>query len=285
MTQAVLVLGSHGTIGKCLCNYLDTKGLTVVKWDLKMGQEYDLRKQGVLDNVLKTVDYVIFLAFDVGGAKYDVYNKNFMDNNMNLIINTFDSLAKANIPFIYTTSCMSNMISNPYGVLKKISEHYVNTMNGINIKLWNVYGSEEINDKSHVIPDFIESALTKNVINMKSSGDDSRQFIHSSDLAKAIYLVMNNHAHYINEKCIDVSSYQWISIYDVAKKIQTVLKKAYNKDIKVIRGVGGDNHTLKNEPRRSTLNENWKPCIELEEGITQIIKLTQRVTDNVSKCE
>lgn len=274
-----LLLGSEGTLGKSLYNHLKEKGVNVIKWDITLNLNNDLRKEKCIDDILKEVDYVIFLAFDVGGSKYNVNNKEFIDNNMKIILNTFDSLYKCDKPFIYTTSCMSNMITNPYGSLKNISEHYVNlSNNGINVKLWNVYGNEEINDKSHVIPDFIVSAIETNTIQMMTPGSEERQFIHSNDFSEAIYIIMNNHDIFLNwrklnsNKTIDISSHNWISIYELAEKIKFIFKTEYNSDINIIKGNHSNNHTNKTDPEFSILDDYWKMNISLDDGIKEIIK-------------
>lgn len=271
--KTVLVLGSEGTLGKSLCSIFEKKkNINVVHWDIKIGKKYDLRNRDCLNEILKSVDYVIFLAFDVGGSKYDVNNKEFIDNNMKIILHTFDALYKNNTPFIYTTSCMSNMVTNPYGSLKNISEHYVNLMNGINVKLWNVYGDEDISEKSHVIPDFIDSALKKNIIEMKTQGNDLRQFIHCDDFSEALFKIMECHESFISSsKTVDLSSYEWLSIYDLANEIKNIFENEYNKKIEIVKGFNPDNHTQKNEPTLSKLNEIWKPKISLKNGLKNII--------------
>jgi nucleoside-diphosphate-sugar epimerase len=275
--KTVLVLGSEGTLGKSLCNIFEKKNINVVHWDIKMGKKYDLRNKDNLNEIIESVDYVIFLAFDVGGSKYDVNNKEFIDNNMKIILHTFDTLYKSNTPFIYATSCMSNMITNPYGSLKNISEHYVKLMNGINVKLWNVYGDEDISEKSHVIPDFIDSALKKNIIKMKTQGNELRQFIHCDDFSEALFEIMNNHGSFItSSKTIDLSSYEWLSIYDLANEIKDIFENDYNKKIEIVKGCDLDNHTQKNEPSLSKLNEIWQPKISLKNGLKKII--SQKMT-------
>ena len=274
----VLLLGSEGTLGKSLYNYLIKNGIRVIKWDIKIDSSHDLRNKNCIDSILKQTDFVIFLAFDVGGSKYNVNSKDFIDNNMQIIINTFDSLYKNNKPFIYSTSCMSNMITNPYGSLKNISEHYVNILGVINVKLWNVYGNEEICEKSHVIPDFIDSANKNKCINMKTQGDDERQFIHCDDFSEAIFLIMSKYnlfSNYIKDnsnKTIDISSYKWFTVLDLAKIIKDIYKKEYNIDINITTSCGKDNHTNKTEPSVSLLNEYWTPKLSLYEGIKDLIK-------------
>lgn len=276
--KKILLLGSEGTLGKSLYSFLTKKGINVVQWDIKIDPNHDLRREKCIDQVLKEVDYVIFLAFDVGGSKYNVNNKHFIDNNMKIIMHTFNSLLISNKPFIYTTSCMSNMTTNPYGSLKNISEHYVNlSNNGINVKLWNVYGNEEINDKSHVIPDFIDSYIKNKSISMKTSGNEVRQFLHSDDFSEAVYIIMNNHDMFLqwiksnSHTPICISSYKWISIYNLAQTIKHICKSVYDDDINIITGDYFDNHTNTTDPTHSILNDFWEPKISLEDGLKQMI--------------
>jgi nucleoside-diphosphate-sugar epimerase len=274
----ILLLGSEGTLGQSLYNFLVSKDIIVIKWDIKLDNNHDLRNKNCIDEILKEVDYVLFLAFDVGGSKYDVKNKDFIDNNMKIILNTFDSLYSSKKPFIYTTSCMSTMITNPYGSLKNISEHYVALLdNGINVRLWNVYGSEEISNKSHVIPDFIESAFKNKTINMRTQGNDERQFLYCDDLSEAIFFIIINHntvLKLVNQnslKSIDISSYNWISIYDVAVAVQNIFKSEYNIDVDIVKGNSYDNHTNKTDPTYSILNTYWSPKFSLDNGIKDMI--------------
>jgi nucleoside-diphosphate-sugar epimerase len=273
----VLVLGSEGALGKSLCNFLTNKNINVIKWDIKLDANHDLRNENCIDLILKEVDMVIFLAFDVGGSKYNVNNINFIDNNMKIIINTFHSLNVNKKPFIYTTSCMSNMITNPYGSLKNISEHYVNVLEGINVKLWNVYSYEEISEKSHVIPDFIDSALKNKCIKMKTQGNDVRQFTHCDDFSEAIFIIITNYELFLNWiksnslKPIDISCYEWTSILEIALLIKDICKEECNIELDIINGSDLDNHTNKTDPSLSILNDYWKPKISLREGLKDII--------------
>ena len=274
----VLLLGSEGTLGKSLNLYLTSKNIDVIQWDIKLNIVHDLRNKNCIDEILQKVDYVVFLAFDVGGSKYNVYNKEFIDNNMKIILNTFNSLSLINKPFIYTSSCMSDMNTNPYGSLKNISEHYVNLCdNGIIVKLWNVYGNEDICDKSHVIPDFIDSAFNQQCINILTDGVDQRQFLYCDDFSSAIYTIMLRHRDFVEWitnnplNTIDISSYMWTTIYDLAVTVKHVFKTEYGIDINIAKGYGNDNHTNKTEPTKSLLNDYWKPNISLRDGIKSLV--------------
>ena len=269
--MGVLVLGSEGLIGKSVCKLLYSNNFKVIHWDIKLNKAHDLRIKNCIDDVLKTVNYVIFLAFDVGGSKYNVNNKEYIDNNMKIILYTFESLSKNPKPLIYTSSCMSNMVTNSYGSLKNISEFYVKILNGVNLKLWNIYGFEEVNEKSHVMCDFIHSAINDKIIKIKSNGNEKRQFLHVDDLSRAILIILKDYSLF-QSKTIDISTYKWISIYKLAKKIKKILKKIYNIEIMILTGNDNDSHTIRNEPNKSILNDKWKYKINLNNGIIDIIK-------------
>jgi nucleoside-diphosphate-sugar epimerase len=270
----VLVLGSDGLVGKSVCKVFSQRGHVVVSWDITMGSNYDLRIPHNIDAVLQDIDFVIFLAFDVGGAKYNVDNREYMNNNIQLMYNTFNSLFNFKKPFIHTTSTMSNMNHNSYSVLKRVGELYTKYSGGINVKLWNVYGYESsINEKSHVIPDFIHQALNDQEISLKTNGNEERMFLHCDDFAEALYSVFHNYDKLKIHDVIDISSDNWISIIDVANIIQDIVKRKLNMFVKinVSENIISESHTSKNIPNLNIIHEFWKSKISLDFGIEQII--------------
>ena len=87
-----LVLGSEGQIGYALCEYLRENGHDVVEFDLVNSTVQDLRIEGALENIIQGVDFVFFLAFDVGGSRYlNKYQSTyeFLKNNTKLMLYTF----------------------------------------------------------------------------------------------------------------------------------------------------------------------------------------------------
>ena len=65
-----LVLGSSGQVGLELCKFLKKEGHEVVEFDIVADESQDLRIPNVLDEIIRDVDFVMFLAFDVGGSRY-----------------------------------------------------------------------------------------------------------------------------------------------------------------------------------------------------------------------
>jgi nucleoside-diphosphate-sugar epimerase len=267
----VLVLGSHGCVGKAVVRFFETKGHTVISWDIKLGDEYDLRKPGILDPILPSVDFVIFLAFDVGGSKYKINSVEYIENNLNILKHTFRSLQEAKKPFLHSSSMMSNMNNNPYAVLKRLGEFYTEIVGGVNVKLWNVYGSEPITEKSHVIPDFLIQAISSDKIQMRTSGTEERLFLYCDDFAAALHVLMEHYDEFVGKEPVDISCKEWVSVKQMAYVIKELSKEILDKEIEVLEGGYVDTfHNRKNEPTDSVLNTRWAPTVSLKEGIRAV---------------
>lgn len=263
----VLVLGSSGQIGFHLCKFLKSKNYNVIEFDLINNDYEDLRINGVLDEILPSVDFVFFLAYDVGGSKYlkdKEKTYSFIDNNSKIMVNTFESLDKHNTPFIFASSQMSNMVYSSYGVLKLLGEYYTKSLNGVIVKFWNVYGVEHDEEKSHVITDFIKMSFN-GLIEMRTDGEESRQLLFADDCSEALEIIMNNYDNIDREKSLDITSFEWIKILEVAKIVSNINNSSY---------ILGNSYDLQkdkqNEPSDYILNF-WNPKTNLIEGIKKII--------------
>ena len=188
-----LILGSSGQIGSALVRYHKERGDEPLLFDIIDSPKQDLRKSsqynGLLDK-LKECDFVYFLAFNVGGSRYlskYEHTYDFFDSNIRIMFNTFCSLRESFKPFIFTSSQMSDMSHSPYGQLKKIGQEYTKLLGGLTVKLWNVYGAEQDEEKSHVITDFIKQARSRGRIDMLTDGTEMRQFLHVDDCCEALY--------------------------------------------------------------------------------------------------
>tara|TARA_R110000744_G_scaffold33972_12_gene79506 strand:- start:935 stop:1765 length:831 start_codon:yes stop_codon:yes gene_type:complete len=268
-----LILGSEGQIGSHLVSFLAQRDHKVIQMDILNHPTQDLRIQNnklLLENIQKS-DIVVFLAFDVGGARYlskyqDTFN--FIQNNVQIMASTFDALHHSGKPFIFASSQMSDMNHSTYGLCKAIGERYTNALGGLNIKLWNVYGYEKDLEKSHVITDFILKASQKGVIDMLTDGLEKRQLLHAEDCCRALY-ILGLQCDKI-DKTIDyhLTSFEWTSILDVAKEV------ASNYDNVSIESSSIKDMThaeWRKEPPKHIL-EYWSPTITLKEGIKRIIK-------------
>jgi nucleoside-diphosphate-sugar epimerase len=275
--KKILILGSSGQIGFHLQEYLSKKKYKVFKFDIVDGKSNDLRKKNNLKliKLLKKIDYVFFLAFDVGGSRYlKKYqnSKNFIMNNMMIMSNTFDLLSKYKKPFLFASSQMSNMLYSNYGLLKLIGERITSTLNGNFVKLWNVYGIENDTTKSHVITDFVLKALKFKKIQMLTNGKESREFLYADDCCEALEIIMKKHNFFKNKKTeLHLTNGVKTKIIDIAKIIKKNLSNK-NLKIKIISGKSKDNVQLnKNNKNNNFLKKYWKPKVSISAGINKII--------------
>ena len=264
-----LVLGSAGQVGAELCIYLKKQGHEVIEFDIVNEASQDLRIERVLDDIIEDVDFVMFLAFDVGGSRYLAkyqHTFEFIDNNTRLTLYTFESLKRYNKPFIFASSQMANMSYSPYGVCKSLGEIYSSSLNGLVVKFWNVYGPEHDLEKSHVITDFILKAK-KGKIEMLTDGQEVRQFLHAEDCSRALETLSLKYNDIDRNKNLHITNFEWNSIMEVAKIIQETIPC----EIKASTKIDEVQKNKRNEPDPYILNF-WKPKISLKEGINKIIK-------------
>lgn len=259
----VLVLGSRGIVGKGLVCALRSSGHEVVEWDIKIDPMYDLRREECvpyLRRIVNACDFTFFLAYDVGGAKYLTKpSTEFLDNNVRMMRNTFSALNEAS--FVFASTQMWNM-DHPYGTLKHLGEHYTRLLGGVSVRLWNVYGPEEVSEKSHVIADFIHKFKATAKIELMTNGQEVRQFLHTDDCGRCLVALAENFEEIAKTRHhVDVSSFEWITILDLARMITPN---------SFVRSFSDPTHTLREDPDRFMLNY-WKPRITLKEGIDLMI--------------
>lgn len=265
-------MGSSGMIGQGLVNWLRKHDCEVVEFDLKNSAEQDLRIPNnlLLDSLLTQVDFVLFLAFDIGGSKFLSRADNdfdFVQNNLKIIANTFDLLKKHQIPFIFSSSQMTQMSHSNYGTIKLLGEKLTTMLGGIIVKFWNVYGPESVNERSHVVADFIHSAQTKNKITMLTNGNESRQLLHVDDCSRAIFELSQQYPALPRNKEYHITSFSWTTIRELADTVAT-----FFPGCEVVPGSRADTvqKDLRLEPDPYITNY-WSPDLSLEQGIRTLI--------------
>lgn len=264
-----LVLGSAGQIGLELCTFLRKKGEEVIEFDIASNESEDLRKQNILEDYIKMCDFVMFLAFDVGGSRYlkkYQHTYEFIENNTKLTLFTFETIKKYNKPFIFASSQMANMSYSPYGVCKSLGEIFSTALNGLTVKFWNVYGPERDLEKSHVITDFIIKAKLGKIV-MMTDGTEERQFLHAEDCSNCLYILSKKYNEIDRSENLHITNFEWNTILEVAEIIKETIP------CEIIPSVEKDTVQLnkRNEPDPYILNF-WKPEITLREGIKKIIE-------------
>jgi nucleoside-diphosphate-sugar epimerase len=266
-----LIIGSRGVVGTALYNqYLPIPGIYPVEFDISISNDMDLTKgTAAVQSCIDACDFVFFLAYDVGGAKFLDKNKNniaLIQNNCRMMDNVFEALKGSNKPFIFASSQMSNMLHSSYGVCKAIGEHYTNALGGKFVKFWNVYGPEYNHEKAHVITDFINIAHKTGRINMLTDGNESRQFLHTTDCSKCLITLASKYDE-LEDMPLDITSFRWTAITEIAHIIAKMIPGTA-----ITSGLRQDmtQNDMRNEPDKYILNL-WKPEMTLEDGIGELI--------------
>ena len=281
----ILVLGSEGQIGSYLTEYLREKGHEVTEFDVVNGEDQDLTKipNPKLQHDIRISDFVFFLAFDVGGSRYlkkYQHTFDFINNNTRLMANVFQWLKEYRKPFVFASSQMSNMSYSPYGVLKRVGELYTQTLNGLTVKFWNVYGVENDREKSHVITDFIRKGFEEGPFEMMTDGTEERQFLYAEDCCEALETIMECYSDFKPTDPLHVTSFRNDSIKDVAAMIQGQFNKIGKYDVRIKPGIAKDNIQLdKRNEADNYIHGWWLPKTNLETGIAKVFDKIKKEYD------
>ena len=266
-----LVLGSSGFIGKNLCKYLKLLKQEVIEFDIKNSDDEDLRKFDnlKLTQLIASCDFVFFLAFDVGGSKYLAdCNKDFsfLLNNTRIISNTFEVLKNSGKKFLFVSTYLTENLDHSYGLLKKVGEQFTSSIGGLVVRLYNIYGNEDISHRSHVIPDLIYQAKNQEYIKLKTNGVEERQFLYVEDCCKGLYVISQNYNDLLKQNSIiDLTSFEWVSVKNVAE----IVSEIFNSELKISNCEA--DYNSKCVPNEAILNL-WKPTTNLKDGISKMIK-------------
>jgi len=272
----VVILGSEGQIGAYLTEYLRKKGHDVTEFDVVNGEEQDLTKipNTKLMHDIRLADFVFFLAFDVGGSRYlkkYQHTYDFINNNTRLMANVFQYLAEYRKPFVFASSQMSNMSYSPYGVLKRVGELYTQTLGGLIVKFWNVYGVEKDQEKSHVITDFIRKGFEEGEFEMMTDGTEERQFLYAEDCCEGLETVMNCYSDFKSTDPLHITSFRNDSIKSVAEMIRGQFNKIGRDDVKIKPGVAKDSVQMdKRNEADLYITGWWMPKTPLDQGIAKV---------------
>ena len=240
--------------------------------------------------------YVInFSAQSMVGESWDNPEDWFYTNSYSLPVlynkifelNIIKRLVHVSTPEVYGSNSKlikENNIFNPstpYAVSRTTSDLYLNILNQfkgydfVTTRASNVYG--EFQDLYRIIPKTIFNFSEGNKIYLDGGGLSKRSFIHIDDVSEATYLIMKKG---ISGDTYHISTNEFITIYNLAKKIANLMSKDHKDLIKKLKGdrVGKDQYYKLNSDKLKKLG--WKPKISLDTGISR----TQRwINENFKK--
>ena len=280
----IAVLGSSGQIGAYLSEYLSRKGHIVREFDVVNGSHQDMTHipNTYLRNAIMESDFVFFLAFDVGGSRYlkkYQHTFDFVNNNTRLMANAFGLLEQYNKPFIFASSQMSNMSYSPYGTLKRLGELYTESLGGLVVKFWNVYGIEKDHKKAHVITDFIRKGFEDGDFEMLTDGEEVRQFLYAEDCCEGLEAVMKNYDEFYANDPLHITNFDYTTIREVAIIIENEFR-LIGKPVNIIPGKASDTVQLdKRNEADPFIRKYWSPKTDLVTGISKVFESMKKDYD------
>ena len=227
-------------------------------------------------------DFVFFLAFDVGGSRYlkkYQHTFDFVNNNTRLMANAFGLLEQYDKPFIFASSQMSNMSYSPYGTLKRVGELYTESLGGLIVKFWNVYGIEKDHKKAHVITDFIRKGFEDGDFEMLTDGEEVRQFLYAEDCCEGLEAVMKNYDEFYANDPLHITNFDYTTIREVAIIIENEFR-LIGKPVNIIPGKPSDTVQLdKRNEADPFIRKYWSPKTDLVTGISKVFESMKKDYD------
>jgi len=322
----ILVTGACGYLGARLSKYLVGNGYNVTAFDNfdppKYIQWTSLMEEVVVGDICdettlsslaeKQFDVVIHLiSLDHHRSEGD---PNFV-SSINVIPtwNLLDKFTKKGLKkFIYFSTIQvygkipsiiiaENRIPSPqnaYGLTHLLSENICNYYNRktdtacINVRLSNSYGSPVFKENNCwwlAINDFCKTAFEQNKIKLLSDGSPQRDFIHSSDVCKAVeVLITSEDISRLRDNIFHIASGNTLSILELAHEIKNIFENRYQKDILIIL----PNNVVSEKPDKyknidkfvlSTKNMEYlgfRPRIDLRAGIDEVFSCLENRDNN-----
>ncbi len=252
-----LVLGGKGFVGAELVRLLEEKGEEIRIIDRKLGD--DLKHAEKYAEMFEWADRTWFIAWEIGIWKHatdPAYQIGTLAASIDLCKSVFGALEKAKKPFLFVSTQFAGYPS-VLGSVKRVGEVWTTLLGGLTARFWNVYGFEEIGEKSHVVPDMIYNALTKKRITLLTNGEETRQFLFVRDAAEGLL-----HQFETGQPVADITNGEWVSIKSVADMIAA-------KTGTVVETGDGTGHASFAEPKN--ILSGWSPRFTLDEGLALTI--------------
>ena len=280
----ITILGSSGQIGAYLTEYLRDKGHHVTEFDKNNSYHEDMTTipNPFLKNAIMDSDFIFFIAFDEGGSRYlkkYQHTFKFIDNNARMLAGAFQYISEYKKPFVFASSQMSNMSYSPYGTLKRVGELYTESLGGLIVKFWNVYGIEKDHDKAHVITDFIRKGFEEGDFEMMTDGEEVRQFLYAEDCCEGLEAVMKNYDEFYANDPLHITNFDYTTIREVAIIIENEFR-LIGKPVNIIPGKASDSVQLdKRNEADPFIRKYWSPKTDLVTGISKVFEAMKKDYD------
>ncbi len=165
--------------------------------------------------------------------------------------------------------------STPYASSKLAAENIIKNFNNKNkfviARFSNFYGPYQPNYR--LIPNVILSILNKKNFIIQGKGSSKRNFIFSDDFCEGILKVILKKNHRF---IYHFSGEEFYSVKQIVMKISTLMGKKFSELVKYSKDRKGKDKIYKLKSFKTKKNLNWRPKINIDDGIKKIINYIEK---------
>lgn len=268
--KKILITGGCGYLGARLSKYLAEKGYSVTVFDSFNPSEYyqwtstmeevivgDIRNEDAISNLAKkNYDVVIHLiSLDHRKSEdnpnlvscinvmptWNLLNK-FAKKGLKKFIYFSTIHVYRKLPYRVITEKHTPSPQNAYGLTHFLSENICNYYNRktdtacINIRLSNSYGNPVFKENNCwwlVINELCKTAFEQNEMKLLSDGSPKRDFIHCSDVCRAIEVLLETKGEDFQENTFHIASGNTLTILELAHIVKRTYEEKYHSEIPI----------------------------------------------------
>ncbi|HEX5891187.1 MAG TPA: NAD-dependent epimerase/dehydratase family protein, partial [Pyrinomonadaceae bacterium] len=171
-------------------------------------------------------------------------------------VRVLDALARTRTPFLFVSSQLAGL-PTAYGTTKLMAACWSLQLGGKVARLWNTYGWEHPDVRSHVVTDLVLSGLTRGVVTCMTDGAERRRFIYKTDCVDALIKLFDS-----PQQSAEVAGPEWVTIRQVGEEIARQLGVEFQAG-------SATGSEVMIDPRE--LLPDWQPRVTLTEGISRVI--------------
>ncbi len=166
---------------------------------------------------------------------------------------------------------------SPYGASKLAGEGYCSAyfrtfgVKTVALRFGNVYGPGS-SHKSSVVAKFIRKALNGETLEIYGSGKQTRDFIFTEDLVRAIWLAATKDG--IGGEVFQIATNRETTVLELTEQLLEVLRENGVKDAKVIHGEKRLGDVMRNfsDTTKAKKKLGWECEIGLKEGLRKVVR-------------
>lgn len=280
-----LVTGGSGFIGSYIVEEIKKRGDRAIIYDNKADKRNDVTNLKRLIEVSKGCDGVFHLAA-IPSVQYSIENpKETFNINYNGTLNVLEAMRVNKInSLVYSSSSAvygdqdilpisekSNLnFKSPYALQKYMGELLCNMYSNlygiktVSLRYFNVYGLGQSSQGAYasVIAKFLELNKSSQDLTITGDGEQTRDFVHVTDVARANLISMRN-INKANGQAFNIGSGSKISINTIAKII--------GGNIKYIKARIEPKNSLADISKAKEILK-WEPKVKFDKGLLKIIK-------------